>query len=79
MLFMVYPGTELRDFFVEKLQTLLNKKSVEMQAFNFKPLLCGSKRNTGIKLNTNKEIIFSQLYFQNCILKKFFGGNCCTY
>ena len=31
-----------------------------IQAFNLKSLLCDSKRNKRIKLNTNKGIIFSQ-------------------
>ena len=39
---------------------LKNKKIVDIQAFNLKSLLCGSKRNKRIKLNTNKAIIFSQ-------------------
>ena len=36
------------------------KKIVDIQAFNLESLLCGSKRNKRIKLNTNKAIIFSQ-------------------
>ena len=38
---------------------LKNKKIVDIQAFNFKSYLCGSKRNRIIKPNTNKAIIFS--------------------
>ena len=39
---------------------MLKNKIVDTQAFNLKSLLCGSKRNKRIKLNTNKAIIFSQ-------------------
>ena len=61
MFFRVFSGNELRDFFEEKWEMLKNKKIVDIQAFNLKSLLCGSKRNKRIKLNTNKAIIFSQL------------------
>ena len=60
MFFRVFSGNELRDFFEEKWEMLKNKKIVDIQAFNLKSLLCGSKRNKRIKLNTNKAIIFSQ-------------------
>ena len=39
---------------------LKNKKVVDVQGFNLESLLCGSKRNNRIKLNTNKGIILSQ-------------------
>ena len=61
MFFRVFSGYELRDFFEEKWEMQKNKKIVDIQAFNLKSLLCGSKRNKRIKLNTNKTIIFSQL------------------
>ena len=56
---------------------LKNKKIVDIQAFNLKSLLCGSKRNKRIKLNTNKAIIFSHTitYQGKSDLKKLFGGN----
>ena len=38
-----------------------NKKIVDIQAFNLRSLLCGSKGNKKIKLNANKAIMFSQL------------------
>ena len=60
MFFRVFSGNELRDLFEEKWETLKNKKIVDMRAFDLKSLLCGSKRNKIIKLNTNKAIIFSQ-------------------
>ena len=60
MFFRVFSGNELRDLFEEKWEMLKNKKIVDIQAFNLKSLLCGSKRNKRIKLNTNKAIIFSQ-------------------
>ena len=53
MLFRVFSGNKLRDLFEEKLEMLKNKKVAEIQAFNLKSLLCGSKRNNRIKLNTN--------------------------
>ena len=34
--------------------------NLDIQAFNLKSLLCGSKRNRKTKLNTNKAIIFLQ-------------------
>ena len=37
-----------------------NKKIVDIRAFKLKFLLCSSKRNKRINLNTNKVIIFSQ-------------------
>ena len=51
--------------------------NLDIQAFNLKSLLCGSKRNKRIKLNTNKAIIFSHTitYQGKSDLKKFFGGN----
>ena len=60
MFFRVFSGKELRDFFEEKWQMLKNKKIVDIQTFNLKSLLSGSKRNNRITLNTNKVIIFSQ-------------------
>ena len=60
MLFRVFLGNELRDFFEEKLETLKNNKIVDIQVFNLKSFLCGSKKNKRIKLNTNKAFIFSQ-------------------
>ena len=60
MLFRVFLGNELRDFFEEKLEMLKNKKIVDIQVFNLKSFLCGSKKNKSIKLNTNKAFIFSQ-------------------
>ena len=39
---------------------LKNKKIVDTQAFNVISLLCGSKRNKKVKLDSNKAIIFSQ-------------------
>ena len=59
MLFKVFSGKQLRDFFEEKWEILKNKKIVEIQAFNRKSLLCGCKRNNRIKLNTNKAIALS--------------------
>ena len=59
MFFRVFSGNELRDFFEGKWEMLKNKKIVDMQVFNHKSLLCGSKRNKRIKLQ--KAIIFSQL------------------
>ena len=56
----VFSGNEHRDLFEEKWEILKNKKNVHIEAFNPKSLLCGSKRNKRIKLNTNKAIIFSQ-------------------
>ena len=61
MFFRVLSGNGLKDFFEEKWEMLKNKKIVDIQAFNLKPLLCRSKRKKRIKLNTNKAIIFSQL------------------
>ena len=55
-----FSGKELRDFFEKKWEMLKNKKIVDVQAFNLKSLLCGSKSNNRIKLNTNETIIFSQ-------------------
>ena len=49
-----------RIFFEEKWEILKNKKIIDIQAFNLKSLLFGSKRNKRIKLNTNKAITFSQ-------------------
>ena len=60
MFFRVFRGNELRDFFEKKWEILKNKKIVDIQAFNLKSLLCGSKRNKRIKLNTNKAIIVLQ-------------------
>ena len=60
MLFRVFLGNELRDFFEEKLETLKNNKIVDIQVFNLKSFLCGNKKNKRIKLNTNKAFIFSQ-------------------
>ena len=60
MLFRVFLGNELRDFFEEKLEMLKNKKIVDIQVFNLKSFLCGSKKNKRIKLNTNKAFIFWQ-------------------
>ena len=60
MLFRVFLGNELRDFFEEKLEMLKNKKIVDIQVFNLKSFLCGSKKNKRIKLNTNKAFIFGQ-------------------
>ena len=60
MLFRDFSGNELRDFFEKKWEMLKNKKIVDVQAFNLKSLLCGSKSNNRIKLNTNETIIFSQ-------------------
>ena len=59
MLCRVFSGFKARDFFVEKWEILKNKKIDEIQAFDLKSLLCASKRNNRIKLNTNKAIIFS--------------------
>ena len=53
MFFRVFSGNELRDFFEEKWKMLKNKKIVDIQAFNLKSFLCGSKKNKRIKLNTN--------------------------
>ena len=78
MFFRVFSGNELRDLFEEKWEMLKNKKIVDIQAFNLKSLLCGSKRNKRIKLITNKAIIFSVAtitYQGKSNLKKFFGGN----
>ena len=58
MFFRVFSGNELREFFEENWEMLKNKKVVDIQAFNLKSLLCGSKRNKRMKLNTNKAIIF---------------------
>ena len=60
MFFRVFSGKELRDFFEEKWEMPKNKKIIDMQAFNLRSLLRGSKRNKRIKLNTDKENIFSQ-------------------
>ena len=60
MFFRVFTGNELREFFEEKWEILNNNKTVDMQVFNLKCLLRGSKRNERIKLNTNKVITFSQ-------------------
>ena len=60
MFFRVFSGNELRDFFEEEWEMLKNKKVVDIQGFNLESLLCGSKRNNRIKLNTNKGIILSQ-------------------
>ena len=60
MLFRVFSGNELRDFFEEKWKILKNKKIAEIQAFNLNSLFCGNKRNNRKKLNTNKAIAFSQ-------------------
>ena len=60
MLFRVFLGNELKDFFEEKLEMLKNKKIVDIQVFNLKSFLCGSKKNKRIKLNTNKAFIFWQ-------------------
>ena len=60
MFFRVFTGNKLRDFFEEKWEILKNKKSVDIQAFNLKSILCGSKRYKKIKLNINKANIFSQ-------------------
>ena len=57
MFFRVFSGKELRDFFEQKWEMLKNK-IVDIQAFNLKSLLCGSKWNKRIKLNTNKASIF---------------------
>ena len=59
MFFRVFSGNELRYFFEEKWEMLKNKKIVDIQAFNLKSFLCGSKWNKSIKLNKNKAIIFS--------------------
>ena len=59
MLCRVFSGFKPRDFFVEKWEILKNKKIDEIQAFDLKSLLCASKRDNRIKLNTNKAIIFS--------------------
>ena len=59
MFFRVLSGNELRDLFEEKWEMRKNKKIVDMQVFNHKSFLCGSKRNKRIKLQ--KAIIFSQL------------------
>ena len=60
VLFKVFSGNELKHFFEEKWQMLKNKKTVGIQAFNLKSLLCGSEKNDRIKLNINKAIAFSQ-------------------
>ena len=60
MFFRVFSGNELRDFFEEKWEMIKNKKIVDIRAFKLKFLLCSSKRNKRINLNTNKVIIFSQ-------------------
>ena len=82
MLLAVFSGNNLREFFEEIWQMLNSKKIVEIQAFDLKSLLCGSKRNKKIKLNTNSSCIFTiatisyqvnQSYQSN--LKKFFGRN----
>ena len=56
---------------------LKNEKIVDIQAFNLKSLLVGSKRNKRIKLNTNKAIKFHNRYHYQgeSNLKKLFGGN----
>ena len=59
MFFKVFSGNELRDFFEEEWEMLKNKV-VDIQGFNLESLLCCSKRNNRIKLNTNKGIILSQ-------------------
>ena len=57
----------------------MNKKIVDIQAFNLKSLFCGSKRNKRIELHTNKAIMFSQslllLIRVSLISKKFFDEN----
>ena len=60
MFFKVFSGNELRDFFEEEWEMLKNKKVVDIQGFNLESLLCCSKRNNRIKLNTNTGIILSQ-------------------
>ena len=53
MFFRVFSENEHRDLFQEKWEMLKNKTNVHIEAFNPKSLLCGSKRNKRIKLNTN--------------------------
>ena len=60
MFFRVFSGNELRNPFEKKWEMLKNKKIVDIQAFNLKSFLRGTKRNKRIKLNTNKAIIFLQ-------------------
>ena len=50
ILFRVFSGNELSEFFKEKLHMLKSKKIVKIQAFKLKSLLCGSKKNIKIKL-----------------------------
>ena len=61
MFFRVFWGNELSDFFKEKWEMLKDKKIADVQPFNLKSLLWGSKRNKR-KLNTNKAIIFCNHY-----------------
>ena len=42
--FRVFTGSEVGDFLEKKLEMLKNKKIVDIQAFNLKSLLCGSKK-----------------------------------
>ena len=61
MFLRVFSRNELRDFF--EFFLLLNKKIVDIQPFNLKSLLRGSKRNKRMRLNTKKQSYFCNHYY----------------